>query len=74
MLSALITENMRVFSSVHAIIEVDVTVNTRSLNCFDFLLCYRWISKVIRKKHESSVTSVAWHPNNVSIIFCLSLK
>uniref|UniRef100_A0ACD5ZDY5 Uncharacterized protein n=1 Tax=Avena sativa TaxID=4498 RepID=A0ACD5ZDY5_AVESA len=24
-----------------------------------------WISKVIRKKHESSVTSLAWHPNNL---------
>ncbi|KAL9676820.1 hypothetical protein QQ045_005040 [Rhodiola kirilowii] len=24
-----------------------------------------WVSKVIRKKHESSVTSVAWHPNNI---------
>ncbi|XP_073314066.1 actin-related protein 2/3 complex subunit 1A-like [Primulina huaijiensis] len=23
-----------------------------------------WVSKVIRKRHESSVTSVAWHPNN----------
>nr|CAB3451499.1 unnamed protein product [Digitaria exilis] len=23
-----------------------------------------WISKVIRKRHESSVTSLAWHPNN----------
>ncbi|XP_044952627.1 actin-related protein 2/3 complex subunit 1B-like [Hordeum vulgare subsp. vulgare] len=26
-----------------------------------------WISKVIRKKHESSVTSVAWHPNNIHL-------
>ncbi|PPS09525.1 hypothetical protein GOBAR_AA11098 [Gossypium barbadense] len=25
-----------------------------------------WVSKVIRKKHDSSVTSVAWHPNNKS--------
>ncbi|CAI5957515.1 unnamed protein product [Closterium sp. NIES-65] len=25
----------------------------------------RWVSKVIRKKHASSVTSVAWHPNNL---------
>ncbi|CAI7811358.1 unnamed protein product [Closterium sp. NIES-53] len=24
-----------------------------------------WVSKVIRKKHASSVTSVAWHPNNL---------
>ncbi|XP_057861255.1 actin-related protein 2/3 complex subunit 1A [Cryptomeria japonica] len=24
-----------------------------------------WVSKLIRKKHNSSVTSVAWHPNNV---------
>jgi actin related protein 2/3 complex subunit 1A/1B len=24
-----------------------------------------WVSKLIRKRHESSVTSVAWHPNNV---------
>ncbi|KAG8481448.1 hypothetical protein CXB51_026298 [Gossypium anomalum] len=24
-----------------------------------------WVSKVIRKKHDSSVTSVAWHPNNI---------
>jgi len=31
-------------------------------------LCYRWISKVIRKRHESSVTSLAWHPNNVSLL------
>ncbi|GJN22556.1 hypothetical protein PR202_gb10134 [Eleusine coracana subsp. coracana] len=27
-----------------------------------------WISKVIRKRHESSVTSLAWHPNNVSVL------
>ncbi|WVZ73137.1 hypothetical protein U9M48_021482 [Paspalum notatum var. saurae] len=26
-----------------------------------------WISKVIRKRHESSVTSLAWHPNNIYI-------
>ncbi|KAL4585592.1 hypothetical protein LXL04_010215 [Taraxacum kok-saghyz] len=26
-----------------------------------------WVSKLIRKKHDSSVTSVAWHPNNVLI-------
>lgn len=26
-----------------------------------------WVSKLIRKRHESSVTSVAWHPNNVLI-------
>lgn len=24
-----------------------------------------WVSKIIRKKHSSTVTSVAWHPNNV---------
>ncbi|KAM7271641.1 hypothetical protein ACFE04_030855 [Oxalis oulophora] len=24
-----------------------------------------WVSKVIRKKHDSSVTGVAWHPNNI---------
>ncbi|EPS60788.1 hypothetical protein M569_14013, partial [Genlisea aurea] len=24
-----------------------------------------WVSKVIRKRHDSSVTSVAWHPNNI---------
>lgn len=24
-----------------------------------------WVSKLIRKRHDSSVTSVAWHPNNV---------
>ncbi|CAK9202143.1 unnamed protein product [Sphagnum troendelagicum] len=24
-----------------------------------------WVSKLIRKKHHSTVTSVAWHPNNV---------
>eukprot|EP01018_Ginkgo_biloba_P030569 Gb_19067 [translate_table: standard] len=24
-----------------------------------------WVSKLIRKKHNSTVTSVAWHPNNV---------
>lgn len=29
------------------------------------LYCFRWVSKLIRKKHNSSVTSVAWHPNNV---------
>ncbi|KAL4576662.1 hypothetical protein LXL04_012760 [Taraxacum kok-saghyz] len=23
-----------------------------------------WVSKLIRKKHDSSVTSVAWHPDN----------
>ncbi|KAJ0966583.1 hypothetical protein J5N97_023500 [Dioscorea zingiberensis] len=26
-----------------------------------------WVSKRIRKKHNSSVTSVAWHPNNILI-------
>ncbi|XP_062221548.1 actin-related protein 2/3 complex subunit 1B-like isoform X2 [Phragmites australis] len=26
-----------------------------------------WISKVIRKRHESSVTNVAWHPNNIHL-------
>lgn len=26
-----------------------------------------WVSKLIRKRHDSSVTSVAWHPNNVLI-------
>lgn len=24
-----------------------------------------WVSKLLRKKHNSSVTSVAWHPNNI---------
>ncbi|XP_028778489.1 actin-related protein 2/3 complex subunit 1B [Neltuma alba] len=24
-----------------------------------------WVSKLIRKKHDSSVTSVSWHPNNI---------
>ncbi|KAF3674203.1 Actin-related protein 2/3 complex subunit 1A [Capsicum annuum] len=24
-----------------------------------------WVSKLIRKRHDSSVTSIAWHPNNV---------
>ncbi|KAL8133471.1 actin-related protein 2/3 complex subunit 1A-like [Apium graveolens] len=24
-----------------------------------------WVSKLIRKKHDSSVTSVAWHPSNI---------
>ncbi|KAJ3672157.1 hypothetical protein LUZ60_006878 [Juncus effusus] len=24
-----------------------------------------WVSKIIRKKHNSSVTNVAWHPNNI---------
>ncbi|XP_059663308.1 actin-related protein 2/3 complex subunit 1A-like isoform X1 [Cornus florida] len=24
-----------------------------------------WVSKLIRKKHDSSVTGVAWHPNNI---------
>ncbi|KAA3479910.1 actin-related protein 2/3 complex subunit 1A-like isoform X3 [Gossypium australe] len=28
-----------------------------------------WVSKVIRKKHDSSVTSVAWHPNNLLLLF-----
>ncbi|KAG5401771.1 hypothetical protein IGI04_016378 [Brassica rapa subsp. trilocularis] len=31
--------------------------------------CYmslkRWVSKLIRKRHESSVTNVAWHTNNI---------
>ncbi|CAN1351734.1 Actin-related protein 2/3 complex subunit 1A, partial [Linum perenne] len=26
-----------------------------------------WVSKLIRKRHDSSVTSVAWHPNNLYI-------
>ncbi|PKI33620.1 actin-related protein 2/3 complex subunit 1A-like [Punica granatum] len=24
-----------------------------------------WVSKLVRKRHNSSVTSVAWHPNNI---------
>ncbi|KAL6564019.1 Actin-related protein 2/3 complex subunit 1A [Orobanche hederae] len=24
-----------------------------------------WVSKIIRKRHDSSVTSVAWHPDNI---------
>nr|XP_009603259.2 actin-related protein 2/3 complex subunit 1A-like [Nicotiana tomentosiformis] len=24
-----------------------------------------WVSKLIRKRHDSSVTSIAWHPNNI---------
>ncbi|KAF2290647.1 hypothetical protein GH714_014856 [Hevea brasiliensis] len=28
-----------------------------------------WVRKLIRKRHDSSVTSVAWHPNNK--IFCI---
>ncbi|KAJ0261903.1 Actin-related protein 2/3 complex subunit 1B [Hirschfeldia incana] len=24
-----------------------------------------WVSKLIRKRHDSSVTNVAWHPNNI---------
>ncbi|WZZ50074.1 hypothetical protein YC2023_050181 [Brassica napus] len=34
----------------------------------------RWVSKLIRKRHESSVTSVAWHPNNVRAINTTSLS
>ena len=26
-----------------------------------------WVSKLIKKKHESTVTAVAWHPSNVII-------
>lgn len=26
-----------------------------------------WVSKLIKKKHSSSVTSVSWHPNNVLV-------
>ncbi|XP_048434406.1 actin-related protein 2/3 complex subunit 1B isoform X1 [Pyrus x bretschneideri] len=26
-----------------------------------------WVSKLIRKRHDSSVTSVAWHPNNATL-------
>nr|XP_007146393.1 hypothetical protein PHAVU_006G036500g [Phaseolus vulgaris]ESW18387.1 hypothetical protein PHAVU_006G036500g [Phaseolus vulgaris] len=34
-------------------------------------ICYyeqdnnRWVSKLIRKRHDSSVTSVSWHPDNI---------
>ncbi|XP_024531662.1 actin-related protein 2/3 complex subunit 1A isoform X2 [Selaginella moellendorffii] len=31
-----------------------------------------WVSKIIRKKHGSTVTGVAWHPNNV-VFFCFQL-
>nr|GMC88080.1 actin-related protein 2/3 complex subunit 1A-like [Ipomoea batatas] len=24
-----------------------------------------WVSKLVRKRHDSSVTNVAWHPNNI---------
>ncbi|KAG0453145.1 hypothetical protein HPP92_025809 [Vanilla planifolia] len=26
-----------------------------------------WVSKLIRKRHDSSVTSVAWHPDNIFV-------
>ncbi|KAL6505306.1 hypothetical protein OROGR_025123 [Orobanche gracilis] len=26
-----------------------------------------WVSKIIRKRHDSSVTSVAWHPDNILV-------
>jgi hypothetical protein len=32
-------------------------------------ICFRWVSKIIRKRHDSSVTSVAWHPDNVCTDF-----
>jgi hypothetical protein len=37
------------------------------------ILCYllgRWVAKLIKKGHSSSVTGVAWHPNNVSLLQC----
>ncbi|XP_062014775.1 actin-related protein 2/3 complex subunit 1B-like [Rosa rugosa] len=34
------------------------------VNVFIFTF-FRWVSKLIRKRHDSSVTSVAWHPNNI---------
>ncbi|KAI3502994.1 hypothetical protein L1887_31428 [Cichorium endivia] len=30
-----------------------------------------WVSKLIRKKHDSSVTSVAWHRLGILIMFSL---
>ena len=51
-----------------AISKVDVTLLICVFNCLYPALGYRWISKVIRKRHESSVTSLAWHPNNVSLL------
>ncbi|GER55112.1 actin-related protein 2/3 complex subunit [Striga asiatica] len=43
-----------------------------------------WVSKIIRKRHDSSVTSVAWHPNNILLattstdgkcrVFCTFIK
>lgn len=34
-------------------------------------ICFRWVSKLIRKRHDSSVTSVAWHPDNVRVDFLI---
>ncbi|OWM78756.1 hypothetical protein CDL15_Pgr002927 [Punica granatum] len=31
-------------------------------------LIFVWVSKLVRKRHNSSVTSVAWHPNNVLFV------
>lgn len=36
-----------------------------------FFVCFRWVSKLIRKRHDSSVTSVAWHPDNVCLDFLI---
>ncbi|CAN1160763.1 Actin-related protein 2/3 complex subunit 1A, partial [Linum perenne] len=33
-----------------------------------------WVSKLIRKRHDSSVTSVAWHPNNQIVQLDLSIS
>jgi hypothetical protein len=51
-----------------AVSKVDVTLLICIFNDLFPALCCRWISKVIRKRHESSVTSLAWHPNNVSVL------
>ena len=66
----MIDEPFRMFYTelVLAVSEVDVTLFICVFNCLYPTLDNRWISKVIRKRHESSVTSLAWHPNNVSFL------
>jgi hypothetical protein len=38
-----------------------------SLFCDLLHLTHWWVSKLIKKKHDSTVLSVSWHPSNVLI-------
>ena len=58
------------FACFIVVVEGLPRLNNR-LHCLCFCcfctLAGRWVSKLIKKKHDSTVLSVAWHPSNVLV-------